>query len=172
MPGCASPAMAVASITMSTHTATTQKSSAVIEGLQTVLSDSYALMAQTHLAHWNVEGPNFFQLHAAFQAQYEELFGAIDEIAERVRALDALAVGGLKKLAAASRIQELAVEEMPARDFVAHLVECHEIVLDDAHTLRQAAGAADDLETQDLIIGRIQVHQKTLWMLKSFLKNL
>ena len=71
---------------MSTQTATKQKSNAVIEGLQTVLSDSYALMAQTHLAHWNVEGPNFFQLHTAFQAQYEELFGAIDEIAERVRA--------------------------------------------------------------------------------------
>ena len=172
MPGCASPLTALASITMSTQTATKQKSSEVIEGLQTVLSGSYALMAQTHLAHWNVEGPNFFQLHTAFQAQYEELFGAIDEIAERVRALDALAVGGLQKLAKGSRIQELAVESTPAKDYVAHLIECHEIVLQDALTLRQAAGAADDLETQDLIIGRIQVHQKTLWMLKSFLKNL
>ena len=172
MAGCASPLTALASITMSTQTATKQKSSEVIEGLQTVLSDSYALMAQTHLAHWNVEGPNFFQLHTAFQTQYEELFGAIDEIAERVRALDALAVGGLQKLAKGSRIQELAVESTPAKDYVAHLIECHEIVLQDAHTLRQAAGAADDLETQDLIIGRIQVHQKTLWMLKSFLKNL
>jgi starvation-inducible DNA-binding protein len=157
---------------MSTQTATKQKSNEVIEGLQTVLSDSYALMAQTHLAHWNVEGPDFFQLHTAFQTQYEELFGAIDEIAERVRALDALAVGGLKNLAKGSRIQELAVETTPAKDFVAHLIECHEIVLQDAHSLRQAAGAADDLETQDLIIGRLQVHQKTLWMLKSFLKNL
>ena len=101
---------------MSTQTATKQKSNEVIEGLQTVLSDSYALMAQTHLAHWNVEGPNFFQLHTAFQTQYEELFGAIDEIAERVRALDALAVGGLQKLAKGSRIQELAVESTPAKD--------------------------------------------------------
>jgi starvation-inducible DNA-binding protein len=157
---------------MSTQTATKQKSNAVIEGLQTVLADSYALMAQTHLAHWNVEGPNFFQLHKAFQAQYEELFGAVDEIAERLRALDALAIGGLKTLAKASRIEELAVEEMPAKDFVAHLIESHEIVVADAHTLREAAGASDDLETQDLIIGRLQVHQKTLWMLKSFLKNL
>jgi starvation-inducible DNA-binding protein len=157
---------------MSTQTATKQKSNAVIEGLQTVLADSYALMAQTHLAHWNVEGPNFFQLHKAFQAQYEELFGAVDEIAERLRALDALAIGGLKTLAKASRIEELAVEEMPAKDFVAHLIESHEIVAADAHTLREAAGASDDLETQDLIIGRLQVHQKTLWMLKSFLKNL
>jgi starvation-inducible DNA-binding protein len=157
---------------MSTQTATKQKSDAVIEGLQTVLADSYALMAQTHLAHWNVEGPNFFQLHTAFQGQYEELFGAVDEIAERLRALDTLAIGGLKNLARGSRIQELAVESMPAKDFVAHLIECHEIVIANAHALRQAAGTADDLETQDLIIGRLQVHQKTLWMLKSFLKNL
>ncbi len=158
--------------TMSTQTATKQKSSAVSEGLQTVLADSYALMAQTHLAHWNVEGPNFFQLHTAFQGQYEELFGAIDEIAERLRALDVLAIGGLKTLAKGSRIEELAVEPTPAKDLVAHLIESQEILLGNAHTLREAAGAADDLETQDLIIGRIQVHQKTLWMLKSFLKNL
>jgi len=157
---------------MSTQTATKQKSNAVIEGLQTVLADSYALMAQTHLAHWNVEGPNFFQLHEAFQKQYEDLFEAVDEVAERLRALDVLANGGLKNLGQASRIEELTVESTPAKDFVAHLVECHEILLLNAHTLREAAGAADDLETQDLMIKRIQVHQKTLWMLKSFLKNL
>lgn len=173
MGGCASRLLAYPeAIDMSTQTATKQKSSAVIEGLQTLLADSYALMAQTHLAHWNVEGPNFFQLHEAFQKQYEELFGAIDEIAERLRALDVLANGGLKTLAKGSRIEELAVETTPAKDFVAHLVESHEIALLDAHSLREAAGAANDLETQDLIIGRIQVHQKTLWMLKSFLKNL
>lgn len=174
MAGCASWPSTVSffQIFMSTHTATKQKSSAVIEGLQTLLADSYALMAQTHLAHWNVEGPNFFQLHAAFQTQYEELFGAIDEIAERLRALDVLANGGLKTLAKGSRIEELAVETTPAKDFVAHLIESHEIVLLDAHSLREAAGSADDLETQDLAIGRVQVHQKTLWMLKSFLKNL
>ena len=158
--------------TMSTHTATKQKSNAVIEGLQTVLADSYALMAQTHIAHWNVEGPNFFQLHQAFQKQYEELFEAVDEVAERLRALDVLANGGLKNLGNASRIEELAVESTPAKDIVAHLIECHEILLLNAHTLREAAGSADDLETQDLMIKRIQAHQKTLWMLKSFLKNL
>jgi len=156
---------------MSTQTAT-KKSNPVVEGLQTLLADSYALLGQTHLAHWNVEGPNFFSLHAAFQSQYEELFSAVDEIAERLRALDVLAPGGLKTLAKASSIQEMAVETTPAKDYVAHLVECHEIVLGTAHELREASGTADDLETQDLVIGRIQVHQKTLWMLKSFLKNL
>lgn len=156
---------------MSTQTAT-KKSNAVIEGLQTLLADTYALMGQTHLAHWNVEGPNFFQLHAAFQTQYEALFEAVDEIAERLRALDVLAPGGLKTLAKASSIQEMAVETAPAKDYVAHLIESHEVVLGTAHELREAAGNSNDLETQDLVIGRIQAHQKTLWMLKSFLKNL
>ena len=157
---------------MSTQTATKQKASAVIDGLQTLLADSYALMAQTHLAHWNVEGPNFFQLHTAFQSQYEELFTAIDEVAERLRGLDVLAPGGLKTLAKASRIEEMPVETTPAKDFVAHLVESHETLIGNAHSLRLAAGDADDLETQDLVIGRLQVHQKTVWMLRSFLKNL
>ena len=157
---------------MSTQTASEKKTNAVVESLQTVLADTYALMAQTHLAHWNVEGPHFFSLHAAFQGQYEELFAAVDEIAERVRALDALALGGLKTLAKASQIEELAVETTPSKDFVAHLIESNELVVASAKKARDAAGSAEDLESQDLMIKRIQTHEKALWMLKSFLKNL
>lgn len=157
---------------MSIQTASVQTTSAVASGLKTLLADSYALMGQTHLAHWNVEGPNFFQLHVAFQSQYEELFTAIDEIAERLRALDVLAPGGLATLAKQSQIREQSVAALPAKDFVAHLVDAHEILLATAHPLREAAGESNDLETQDLVIGRIQTHQKTLWMLRSFLKNL
>ena len=157
---------------MTTQTATKQKTSAVIQGLQTLLADSYALMAQTHLAHWNVEGPGFFQLHKAFQRQYEELFTAIDDVAERLRALDVLAPGGLKTLAKSSRLEEMAVGTAPAKDFVAHLIDSHEILVGNAHALREAAGGSGDLETQDLVIGRLRAHEKTLWMLKSFLKNL
>jgi len=152
-----------------TRTATT---AAVTGPLQALLADSYALMAQSHLAHWNVEGPAFFQLHAAFQTQYEELFTAIDEIAERLRALDVLAPGGLSTLAKLSKVTEFGVAQAPAKDYVAHLIEGHEQVVASATALRHAAGDADDLETQDLAIGRLQSHQKTLWMLKSFLKNL
>jgi starvation-inducible DNA-binding protein len=153
-------------------TRSTTKDTSVSAGLKKLLADSYALMGQTHLAHWNVEGPHFFSLHTAFQGQYEELFTAIDEIAERLRALDVLSPGGLQTLAKASAITEMAVEPAPAKDFVAHLVDSHEIILSTLEGLREAAGQAGDLETQDLAIGRIQVHQKTLWMLKSFLKNL
>lgn len=157
---------------MTTQTATSKKTNAVADGLKTLLADSYALMAQTHHAHWNVEGPNFFQLHTAFQTQYEELFIAIDEIAERLRALDVLAPGGLQTLANGSQITEMGTGSMPGKDFVAHLIECHEAVLGTAHQARKAAGESDDLETQDLVIKRIQTHEKTLWMLRSFLKNL
>jgi len=150
---------------------TTNVAAPVTEGLKTLLADSYALMGQTHLAHWNVEGSDFFQLHTAFQGQYEELFTAIDEIAERLRALDSLAPGGLATLAKHSEIEELSVDSHPAKDYVAHLVEGHELVVSHAQALRHAAEEAGDLETQDLVIARIQVHQKTLWMLRSFLKN-
>lgn len=157
---------------MSTQTATKQNANAVVEGLQTLLADSYALMGQTHLAHWNVEGPNFFQLHTAFQTQYEELFTAVDEIAERIRALDHYAPGGLKTLASASGIEEAGSGSMPAKDFVAHLIESHDTLLSGARSLRKVCEENGDLETQDLVIKRIQTHDKTLWMLRSFLKNL
>jgi starvation-inducible DNA-binding protein len=158
---------------MSTITkSTTATGSAVASALKSLLADSYALMAQTHLAHWNVEGPAFFQLHGAFQGQYEELFTAIDEIAERLRALDVLAPGGLATLVALSKVPEFGVAPAPAKDFVAHLIEGHEQAAASAKTVRDAAEEAKDLETQDLAIGRLQTHQKTLWMLKSFLKNL
>lgn len=157
---------------MSTTTASKTTSDAVAKALSTVLADSYALMGQTHLAHWNVEGPAFFQLHVAFQSQYEELFTAIDEIAERLRALDVYAPGGLATLAKGSAITEQTVGPAPAKDFVAHLIESHEILVGSALELRKASEAAGDLETQDLAIKRIQTHEKTLWMLKSFLKNL
>ncbi len=159
---------------MSTIAKATPKAAdtAVAKNLKTLLADSYALLAQTHLAHWNVEGPAFFQLHNAFQAQYEELFTAIDEIAERLRALDVFAPGGLKTLAGLSSVTEMDSGPAPAKDFVAHLIEGNETVVASAIALRASAEEAGDLETQDLAIGRVTVHQKTLWMLKSFLKNL
>ena len=86
---------------MAKKTTTARKTTGLPENLNQVLADSYALLSLTHLAHWNVEGPGFFALHTAFQTQYEELFMAVDEIAERIRALDAYAIGGLGTLAAA-----------------------------------------------------------------------
>ena len=140
----------------------------VVGALRQVVADSYALMGQTHLCHWNVRGPEFFALHAAFEVQYSELFIAIDEIAERVRALGALAPGGLSSLAELSSLVEI-VEDTGATDMVRHLVVSNEIVVGSLSEARDKAGEAGDSETEDLTIARIQVHQKTIWMLKSFL---
>lgn len=147
----------------------TKADSSVTHALNLLVADSYALMANTHNAHWNVEGPAFFTLHKAFHEQYEALFEAIDEIAERVRALDAYAPGGLRQFAELSDIEEFK-GPVSAKDYVAALIVGHEKAIADAIDLREAAGAANDLETQDLAIGRLQWHQKTVWMLKSYLK--
>jgi starvation-inducible DNA-binding protein len=158
---------------MKTATKTTtpvKKDARIIDALNLIVADTYALMALTHLAHWNVEGPDFFPLHKAFQEQYENLFEAVDEIAERVRALDAYAIGGLSVLANTAGLEEFK-SPLPQKDYVAALIVAHEKVVDDAVRCRDAAGENCDLQTQDLMIKRLQWHEKTLWMLKSYLKG-
>ena len=156
---------------MKTSPATTTKDDSQLTGsLNQVLADFYALLSLTHLAHWNVEGPGFFALHAAFQTQYEELFMAIDEIAERIRALDAYAIGGLGKLAQVARMEEFAAP-LAQEDYVRMLIAGNGKLVADAAQAREAAGAGHDQETQDLMVGRITIHQKTIWMLRSFLRG-
>ena len=157
--------------TSTKSTATTaRKDTRLVDGLNLVLADSYALMALTHLAHWNVEGSDFYALHKSFQEQYENLFEAVDEVAERVRALDAYAIGGLNTLAKVAQMDEFKAP-MPAKDYLAALIVAHEKVVDDATRLRDVAGDANDLQTQDLMIERLTWHEKTMWMLKATLKS-
>jgi starvation-inducible DNA-binding protein len=156
--------MAIATTAPSTDTTELTRS------LNQVLADSYALLSLTHLAHWNVEGPGFFALHTAFQTQYEELFLAVDEIAERIRALDAYAIGGLGTLAHVADIKEF-VSPLKQEDYVRALIAANEKVVGDAARARDVAGLVNDAESQDLMVARITLHQKTIWMLKSFLKG-
>jgi starvation-inducible DNA-binding protein len=153
-----------------TTTVESEKSSRLSESLNQVLADSYALMALTHLAHWNVEGQNFFALHTAFQTQYEELFSAIDEIAERIRALGSYASGGLGHLAQKAQIEEFTAP-LDQKEYVRRLLAANEKLVGDATVARDLAEEVGDLETQDLMVERITLHQKTIWMLKSFLKS-
>lgn len=141
----------------------------LVEALQLVLADSYALTALSHDAHWNVEGPAFFALHKAFEEHYEHLFKAVDEIAERIRALGHYAQGGLNRLGRQAGMEEFNAP-LSQKDYVAALIVAHEKTVDDAARARDLAGEFEDLETQDRMIGRIQEHQKVVWMLKSFLK--
>jgi len=144
--------------------------SPVVTALRQVVADSYALLGQTHLCHWNVRGPSFFSLHDAFEVQYTELFKAIDVIAERIRALGALAPGGLQNLAGMAGVEELAEDASP-EEMVRHLVAVNEHLVANLMRARDLAGEAGDDQTEDLMIGRVQVHQKTLWMLRSFLEG-
>jgi starvation-inducible DNA-binding protein len=141
----------------------------VVEALRQIVADTYALIGQTHICHWNVRGPSFFSLHTAFEEQYTELFTAVDEIAERIRAKGALAPGGLANLASMAGIEEIG-EDSSAQDMVMHLVAANEKLLADCKTARDRASEAGDTETEDLMIGRLQVHEKTVWMLKSYLQ--
>lgn len=140
----------------------------VIDALRQTVASTYALMGQLHLCHWNVRGKSFFSLHDAFQAQYTELFTAVDEIAERIRAIGGLAPGGLSTLAQKAGIEEIA-EDATADQMVEHLLLAHQKVLDDVAVVRDRAGEAKDLATEDMMIGRKQVHQKAVWMLTSYL---
>ncbi len=140
----------------------------VVNSLRQVVADMYALIGQTHICHWNVRGPSFFSLHAAFEVQYNELFLAVDEVAERIRALGSLAPGGLSNLSAMAGIEEIE-ENAKADAMVQHLIAANEKLLSDLRVARDHAGEAGDNESEDLMIGRIQVHEKTIWMLKSFL---
>ena len=140
----------------------------LVDALRMVVADTYALIGQTHLCHWNVRGKSFFSLHLAFEAQYTELFQAVDEIAERIRAKGALAPGGLANLAKMAGIDEIGEDES-AEAMVAHLVSAHQKVLADLKSARDCAAESQDSESEDLMIARIQVHEKTIWMLNSFL---
>ena len=141
----------------------------IIDALRLVVADTYAVIGQTHLCHWNVRGPSFFSLHAAFEEQYNELFIAVDKISERIRAKGSLAPGGLSRLAEMAGIEEIE-EDSSATDIVRHLVRANEKLLIDLKAARDCAGEANDSESEDLMIARIQTHEKTLWMLKSFLE--
>lgn len=141
----------------------------VAAGLQQVLADSYALMAATHHAHWNVEGDKFYSLHEAFEHQYKDLFKAIDVIAEQIRTLGLYAIGGLGRFQKDSGMEELK-PGLDQKEYVAALVVMHEKLLKDATAVRDLAADSGDSETEDLLIHRVAAHDKTLWMLKSFLK--
>ena len=144
------------------------ENTAVVDALRQVVAEKYALIGQSHLCHWNVRGPGFFSLHTAFEEQYTELFAAVDEVAERIRALGALAPGGLGNLAQMAGIVEIA-EDADANTMVKHLVVLHQKLVGTLGKARGLAAEAEDSETEDLMIARTQVHEKTIWMLNSYL---
>jgi starvation-inducible DNA-binding protein len=142
----------------------------IAEGLSKLLADTYSLYLKTHYFHWNVTGPMFNTLHLMFETQYTELALAVDLIAERIRALDEYAPGTYSQFAKLSSIPE--PKNVPAAmAMVKELVEGHEAVCRTARAVFPAANKADDEATADLLTQRLQLHEKTAWMLRSMLEK-
>jgi len=142
----------------------------VADGLSKVLADSYTLYLKSHNFHWNVTGPMFQTLHLMFEQHYNELALAVDEIAERIRALGFPAPGTYREFAALSTIKE--EDGVPAAmEMVRLLVDGHETVARTAREVFKTAEGANDQPTCDLLTQRLQVHEKTAWMLRSLLEE-
>ncbi len=141
----------------------------ISQGLSRLLADSYTLYLMTHNFHWNVKGPMFNTLHLMFEGQYTELALAVDTIAERIRALGMPAPGTYSEFVALSSIKE--VKGVPkAEEMIKYLVAGQEAVVKTARSLFPAVEAASDEPTADLLTQRMQLHEKTAWMLRSLLE--
>ena len=141
----------------------------IAQGLSHLLADTYTLYLKTHNFHWNVTGPMFNTLHSMFMVQYNELWLSLDEIAERIRALDHVAPGSGAQYAKLSSIaEESGVPEW--KEMVRQLVDGHETCAKTARDSFKRADEANDQPSADLATARMQAHEKTAWMLRSLLQ--
>lgn len=140
----------------------------IAQGLAKVLADTYTLYLKTHNYHWNVTGPQFNALHTMFETQYTELATAVDDIAERIRALGHLAPGSYKEYAELTCIED-GNGKQSAEDMIRDLVKGQEAVVRTCRDTFPLAEDASDEPTCDLLTVRMQTHEKTAWMLRSML---
>jgi starvation-inducible DNA-binding protein len=144
---------------------------AIADGLSRLLADTYTLYLTTHNFHWNVTGPMFNTLHSMFMEQYTELWTAVDSIAERIRALGFTAPGSYAQFGKLASVADAPAEPPKALDMVRTLVTGHETVARTARGLFPTADAANDQPTADLLTQRLNIHEKTAWMLRSLLEE-
>jgi starvation-inducible DNA-binding protein len=142
---------------------------AIAQGLSKLLADTYTLYLTTHNFHWNVTGPMFNTLHTMFMQQYTELWNAVDPIAERIRALGHPAPGSYQQFGNLTSLKDVPGQPPKAMEMVRILVEGHEAVARTARSVFPAAEKADDQPTADLLTQRLDIHEKTAWMLRSLL---
>jgi starvation-inducible DNA-binding protein len=141
----------------------------IVAGLNVLLANSYTLYLKTHNYHWNVTGPMFNTLHLMFEQQYTELAAAVDQIAERIRALGAFAPGSYTECARLTSIPE--DETVPnAETMIKNLVAGQETLARQARDVMATVGESRDEPTADLLTQRMQVHEKNAWMLRSLIQ--
>lgn len=141
---------------------------AIAEGLSRLLADTYTLYLKTHNFHWNVTGPMFSTLHTMFEQQYMELATAVDEIAERIRALGVAAPGSYAQFSKITNINEETGVPI-AENMIAQLIKDQETIVRTAREIFPVADNANDEPTADLLTQRMQTHEKTAWMLRSMI---
>ncbi len=144
---------------------------AIAGGLSRLLADTYTLYLTTHNFHWNVTGPMFNTLHQMFMAQYTELWGAVDPVAERIRSLGHPAPGSYAQFGSLASIQDAPATPPKALEMVKILVDGHEAVARTARAVFPLADKAGDEPTADLLTQRLTVHEQTAWMLRSLLES-
>jgi len=143
-----------------------QTNESVAEQLKTFLADTYILLAKTQACHWNARGANFIGIHKLTEEQYNELFAAIDELAERVRALDTDAPFSLAEMQRIATLEE-ATQVHKIDDAIRMLVTDNKAMSERARELALDADEQDDLVTHDMLVARIEVHDKAAWLLRS-----
>jgi len=141
----------------------------IAEGLSVLLADTYTLYQKTHGYHWNVTGPQFNTLHTMFMTQYTELWNSIDLIAERIRALGFFAPAGYSAFSKITTIED-DINVPKSDDMIRNLVAGNEAVIRTARNILSPADSGNDQATLDLLTQRINVHEKTAWMLRSLLE--
>jgi len=142
----------------------------ISHGLSKLLADTYTLYLKTHNYHWNVEGPHFQTLHTMFESQYTELAGAVDLIAERIRALGFYAPGSYQEFSKLTSIKEN-TQRLTAEEMLKDLLEGQEAVVRTARSLFPNVEEAQDEPTADLLTQRMQLHEKNAWMLRSMISR-
>ena len=141
----------------------------VAHGLSKLLADTYTLYLKTHNFHWNVEGPMFQTLHVMFMGQYTEMWNALDLIAERIRSLGHYAPGTYAEFVKLTSIKE--TKSVPkAEKMIEELIQGNEAVIKTTRLVFEAAESAKDQTTMDVLTQRLDIHEKTAWMLRSLLK--
>jgi starvation-inducible DNA-binding protein len=143
---------------------------AIAKGLSELLADSYSLYLMTHNFHWNVTGPMFNTLHNMFMTQYTEQWAALDLIAERIRALGEPAPATYKEFSKLTSIAEVSGTPK-ALEMVRYLVKAQEATAKTARKLFSLVDKANDQPTADLLTQRLDIHEKTAWMLRSILED-
>jgi starvation-inducible DNA-binding protein len=142
----------------------------IANALSRVLADSYMLYLKTHNFHWNVTGPMFQTLHIMFMEQYTELWNALDNIAERIRALGHFAPGTYARFVELSSIKEEA--GVPnAQEMIRQLVDGQEALIRTVREAFKIADEANDQPSAGMLSDRMEIHEKNAWMLRSFLEN-